>query len=410
MYNLDNLIKKYIIWGYFFCYPLINAFIPNIDLGIVELNPFRIFLIIPIIYLFILFFNNRGHLRISKENIYLFLYVVFAIFNSWRQDHYAIANVINFSFPFLLLLCFENLNFNKDDLKIFYRMISVLAVIVFIVSFIQNYLNRSFYSGIRGVRWLERYTYGEEQYRHASIFRSIDFYQAGIAIGVLCLIFLFLNHKKFKYIYSGLFVLMTISTYFTYTRSNWIIPLIGISWFVFFKPFKEKILIVSGGIILILILYLSFFSQLEKSGFYRERVTVRTYEGRFESLDVYMKHFFGKNMLLGFGIDSDYSGMFKEYGRPEVHNGYLEILFQNGLFGVFLYFSFWYYILKKGILLFNISGNGVFIAFISVLAAVNLVYKFISMSHYGFHMLIFYLYINYRIFYKNKKNLMIHDE
>ncbi len=403
MLNFEGFIKKYIIWGYFLCYPLINAFIPNINLGVVQLSPFRIFLIIPITYLVLLFFNNKGSLKISRENSYLFFYVIFSIFNNWRQDHFVISNVINYSFPFLLLLCFDNLSFLEEDLKRFYRMISVLAIIVFIASFIQNYIQPSFYVGIRGVRWLERYMYGGDHFRHASIFRSIGFYQAGVAIGVLCLIFLFLNYKKLNFKYLVLFVLMVLSTFFTYTRSNWIIPLIGIGWFVLFKPFKQKVLIVSGGLIILMTLYVSLFSQLEQSNLYRDRVISNTYEGRFESIEVYMKHFFGRNMLLGFGIDSGYSDLFREYGRPEAHNGYLEVLFRNGLLGVFLFFGFWYYILKKGIIVYKISGNGIFIAFISVFATINMVYKFISISHYGYHMLIFYLYMTYRLLYKNEE-------
>ena len=207
MYNLNNVIKKYIIWGYFFFYPLVNGFIPNIDFGIVELDPFRLFLIIPIIYLFVLFFEKKGVLRISKENIFLFFYTFFALLNSWMQGHFIIANVINYSFPFLFLLCFDNLNFVKKDLENFYTMINVLAILVFFTSLIQKYIDHSFFSFSRGAQMLERYTYGGDQYRNASIFRSIDFYQAGIAIGVLCLIFLFLNHKKFNFLYSGLLFL-----------------------------------------------------------------------------------------------------------------------------------------------------------------------------------------------------------
>jgi len=44
------------------------------------------------------------------------------------------------------------------------------------------------------------------------------------------------------------------------------------------------------------------------------------------SVEVYMKHFYGKNMVLGFGVGSYTSQLFREYGRPEVHNGYLEVL------------------------------------------------------------------------------------
>lgn len=404
MQSTENLIKKYVIWGYFFCYPLVNAFIPNINLGVVQLNPFRIFLIIPIVYLFFLFLENKGRLIISKENIYLFFYVLFAIFNSWRQDQFIIANVINMTFPFLFLLCFDNLKLSKKDLNQFLNMISILAVFVFSASIIQNYINRSFYSGIRGARWLERYLYGGEHYRHASIFRSIDFYQAGIAIGVLCLIFLFLNNKKFNFKYITLFILMVASTYYTYTRSNWLIPLIGICWFIWFKPFKQKVLILSVGILILFVLYISFYSTLENSDFFKERVTVNTYEGRFESINIYMEHFFGKNMILGFGVDSSISGVFQQYRRPEVHNGYLEVIFQNGILGFILYFAFWFHILKKGILVYKKSGNGVFIAFISILAIVNMVYKFINMNHYGFHLIIFYLYLNYKIYLKVEEN------
>ena len=51
------------------------------------------------------------------------------------------------------------------------------------------------------------------------------------------------------------------------------------------------------------------------------------------------------------------------------------------------------------------SGNGIFVSFIAVFAAINIVYKFININHYEYHMLIFYLYMSYRLLYKNDGKL-----
>ncbi len=393
---LNLRVKQYILWVYFLLYPLTNAFFPNLNLGVVELNPFRVYLLLPLAFLVHLFVQNKGRLKISKESSFLLLYVIFALGNSWFKGHFIIPNVLNYMFPVLFIVVFENLDYEEADEKRFLRVMSILTVIVLAVSLVQNYVNHAFYAGVRGQRWLYRYQdFG--QFRNASIFRSIDFYQAGVAIGVLCLIFLFLNHEKARLKNLALCFMMVIATYLTYTRSNWIIPLIGFMVFVYFKPLHKKVALVVVTGLLAVVVYIMVLPKLQESEMYRNRVAASTYEGRFHSLDVYFTHFWGRNMLTGFGIDSGYSGLFRDFERPEVHNGYLEILFRDGFIGMFLYFGFWYYVFKRGYLVAKVTGNGVFIAFILVFLAGNFIYKFITMAHYGYHVILFYLNIMYRV-------------
>lgn len=392
----NSLVKRYIIWAYFLLYPLTNAWFPNLDLGVVEFNPVRIYMLLPLAYLAHLFIINKGRVRISKESLFLLLYTLFSLYNSWIKGNFIIANILNLMFPVLFIIVFENLDYDEKDLAKFYRMLSILAVIVVAVSLYQNFVDNRFYAGIRGERWLERYVdYGV--YRHSSIFRSIDFYQAGMAIGLMCVLFMFLNFEKLKPKYLALCLMMLISTYYTLTRSNWIIPMFGLFFFVYYKPLRKKL----GYLIVIafvsLMLYVWVLPKIQESETYRNRVVTNTYEGRFVSLEVYYEHFFGRNMITGFGIDSGYSGMFRTFRRPEVHNGYLEILFRDGLIGVFLYFGFWYYVYRRGKLIHRFTGNGVFIVFIVVFLASNFIYKFISMAHFGYHLMLFYMNILYQI-------------
>ncbi|MCP5101841.1 MAG: O-antigen ligase family protein [bacterium] len=400
---MNRKIKLYIIWVYFLIYPLTNAYLPDIDMGVVRFNPHRLFLILPVLYLFHLFVINRGRIKFSKEVSFLFFYTLFAIFNSWRTGNFAMPSLINFFFPVFLILVIENLEFREDDFVMFYRMLAILAAAVFVVSLIQVFMDHSFYIGTRRLSRISRYTFGHSgHFRHVSLFRSIDFYQGGLAIGMLCLIFMFENFKKIKLKYLALCFMMLISTFFTYTRSNWLIPLIGIMLFIHYKPWNKKIVIIFIVFLLSLILYIQFFSQLQQSVVYRERVTEGTYEGRFISIEIYFKHFWGKNMLMGHGIDSRTANAFRPYGRSEAHNGYLEILFRGGFIGFFLYFAFWYYLYRRGKLVLKKTGNGVFVAFILVFLASNFVFKFVHMNHYGYHLMIFYLHMCYQVYVKKE--------
>ncbi|MCP4217238.1 MAG: O-antigen ligase family protein, partial [bacterium] len=279
---------------------------------------------------------------------------------------------------------------------------TLLVIAVFVVSLVQKFYRHTFYSGIRRQWSVLRYTFAGGHYRHASIFRSIDFYQAGIAIGMLCLIFMFLSYEKFRLKESILSFMMMASAFLTYTRSNWIIPLIGFAFFINFKPFKKKFGLIVTSIILGVIFYLNLFPQMAESDLYRDRVTVDTYEGRFVSIEVYFRYFWGRNMFLGFGIDSGYSGEFRAYGRPEVHNGYLEVLFRDGFLGVFLYFGFWYFVFKRAVVIFKATGNGLFITFVGIFIFSNFIYKFINMGHFGYLLMLLYMYMWYDIHVKGK--------
>lgn len=393
---LNLRIKQYITWVYFLIYPLTNAFFPNLDLGVVEFNPFRIFLLIPLAYLLHVFLINHGRIRISREMIFIGAYTVFTLVNSWWTENFIPANVMNLTFPVLFMLTMENLDYEEKDLDRFFRMLTILATVVFAVSLIQQFIDPFFYAGVRGQRWLYRYMdFG--QGRHSSIFRSIDFYQGGVAMGMMCLIFMFKNAGKFSLKYTTLCGMMLVCIYLTLTRSNWLIPMIGFMVFVWYKPAHKKAGILTVTLLASLVIYFVIFPIIEASEVYQRRVAATTYEGRFQSLEVYMEHFFGKNLLTGFGIDSGYAGVFRAFDRPEVHIGYLEVLFQNGLVGIFLYSGFWFYFFKRGRIVRKFTGNAVFIPVVLMFLAINTVYKFISMSHYGYHMMFFYLIMLYRL-------------
>lgn len=400
--KVNRIVKNYIIWIYFLIYPITNAYVPDINLGFIKMTAFRIFLLVPLLYLVHLFIANHWRIKISKESSFMVAYVGFALFNSWRVNNFKLANLVNYVFPVLFIIVIENLDFEEEDFARFFRMLTILAIPVFLATLVQKYVNHSFYSGFKHMWTLDRYTFGGEHFRHASLFRSIDFYQAGVAIGVMCIIFMYLNFEKARLKYLVLCFMMLISTFFTYTRSNWLIPVIGFILFIHFKPWRKKIGYILAVLVFAIIFYIQFLPQLQQSELYTQRVTVGTYEGRFVSLDIYFKHFWGRNILFGFGVESVESDEFKAYGRPEVHNGYVETFFQNGLVGFFLYFAFWYYLFKRSRIVYKYTGNGVFLVFIAVFLVSNFVFKFISMAHYGYHMMIFYLHMCYQVQVKAK--------
>jgi O-antigen ligase len=393
-------VKNYIIWGFFFLYPLSAAHLRTYDFGFVQLDAFRIYVVLPILYLLHLFLRNRK-IRISKESSLMFFYVVFLVFNSFRVNYLQVAEVLNYALPVLFIIVFENLDYEEADFPRFYRMLFLLTAAVFAVSLYQKFIDPNFYLGEKRVdRYGIKYIAFGNTYRNSSLFGAIDFYQAGIAIGMLCLIFMYLNFERIQPRYLALCFMMLISVFFTYTRSTWMIPLIGFILFVHFKPWKKKVglilLLMVGG----LIFYFKFMPSLQQSEMYEERVTTETYESRFRRIELYVENFLGRKMVIGFGKDS--GAEFRDLGYGEVHNGFLEVLFRNGLVGMFLYFGFWYYVFKRSRLIYKHTGNGVFIAFVVVFLASNFIYKFINMGHYGYLLMLFYMNMYYHVYVKNK--------
>ena len=102
-------------------------------------------------------------------------------------------------------------------------------------------------------------------------------------------------------------------------------------------------------------------------------------------------YFLNQNLLFGRGIDSRASGDFLQFGRPEVHNGYFEVLYQNGIIGFVIFALFWYFLYKKGKNIYERTENPVFIVFIIIFLVINLTFKFIYLNYFGFLMFIFYM-------------------
>ncbi|MHA1381770.1 MAG: O-antigen ligase family protein [Candidatus Helarchaeota archaeon] len=396
-YQIENLIKKYYIYVYVFTFPLLAILIPVIKIGPLSLNSSRFFLIPSVLLLIILYIKDFHNVKISKIGKYLIIYYSYLIINSATRGFFQKAEIIDFLFPITFIILMDNVGYNKSDFLEFKKVVSILAVIIFIVSFLQLVFNPLIY--IKKSRLEEQaklLVYGNI-YRNESIFAGIKLYEGAIAIICLFIIFLFLNSKKYNLNYLLVGGLLTFSAFVTFTRSVWFLIIMISMYFLYYKYKKRMIIVLWVILFFTLIIYSIYFPAFQNSKLYQERLVQNTYMGRITSLKIYFKHFIGKKVIFGHGSWSEVTGEFRPYGRGTIHNGFLDILFRSGLIGLFLFILFIYQIYRRGSAILNKTGNPVFIVFLIIFILINMTGEFMNIDYYGYLLMLFYMSMLYQI-------------
>jgi len=407
-FKLKEFIKIYVFF-FFLVFPFIGGYIPPFEILTINLTAERIFFFGFAFLLIFLFLKSGFKLKVSKVAFWLFAYDTYLILNRIIQSKFVQAEFLNFILPVGFLILIENLEFTENDLKIFKKILIIVAVGTFIASFIQITVNPYFYQGSQEwtEEFLERYRVTQSLYRNASIYVGLGRNEGGIAMGYLAMFFMFLNFKKYSVKYIIVTGMMLFCSLITFTRYVWLMPIIGLMYFLHYKYRKNKFLIFTTVGLIFIIGYVLFFASIEKTTVYQERAIADTYWGRIESSSIFFKFFFSQKPIFGYGISSWGYDKFRVMYPIGIHVGLFDIIFRGGLIAFSLYFIFLYQIYKRGLTIFKKTGNPIFLAFIAVFLVINMTAGFINIDYYGYYIMLFYLTMSYKLYVRNMKPVRV---
>ena len=407
-FELKKLAKIYVFF-FFLVFPFIGGYIPPFEILTVNLTAERIFFFGFAFLLIFIFLKSGFKLKVSKVALWLFVYDTYLILNQIIQSKFVQAEFLNFILPVGLLILIENLEFTENDLKIFKKILIIVAVGTFIASFIQLTINPYFYKGIeeKTIDFLEHYRVEPGLYRNGSIYVGLGQNEGGIAMGYLAIFFMFLNFYKYNFKYIILTGMILFCSLITFARYVWLMTIIGLMYFIYYKYRRHRFVTFAIVGLVLIMGYVLFFANIEKTTVYQERAIADTYLGRIESSSIFFKFFFSEKPIFGYGISSWGYDKFIMMYPIGIHVGLFDIIFRGGLVALSLYFIFLYQIYKRGLTIFKKTGNPIFLVFIAVFLVINMTAGFINIDYYGYYIMLFYLTMSYKLYVRNMKPVRV---
>ncbi len=391
--------KKY-AWAFLILLPFAGGFVPEFKAGPLSLEGERLLLVGTVLCLIYLFIKNDFVLKVSSLTAWLFAYYMYLFVNRLLQDTLVLPEVINFSFPILLMLYIDNLDFKLEDYKKFTIIMTIVGVGSAIASFVQLTIDPLFYSG-GDQEVIDQILYYEVMpgvYRNNSLYRGLGTNEGAIALGCLSTLMLFQNFYRVQNKYLIITGMLVFAVFVVFAKYCWLMFLVSLMFFMYFKYPKSRIsLMIIGGIVLFFI-YFFLFDQIEQSSIYKNRISVETYTGRTESTKIFFETFFARKPVFGFGVSS---WDFPEYLRMfyiGIHVGIFDTLFRGGVIGLLLLLMFWLQVGLKSYRIFVKTGNPMFFAFILNYILINFTAVLIPIDYYGYYIMLFALAMYYKLF------------
>ncbi len=396
--TVESVGKYAIILGYVLVYPLTAFLVPEVDAGPLRLDAGRAFLLLFWGVFFMLALKNPRKIKICKIALAMIAYNLYLLISSWMSGIFYKNEVVNFLLPVGIVLLMDNIEYQPRDLVVFEKVAALLVVVVAVVSVLQITVDPYLFSSAYADDGTRLYQIDSALYRNRSVFAGIGMNEGGIAMGFLALIMMFKNFYKVRFKYLALSGMILFSVLVTFSRYVWLMPVIGMLFFIFYKFRGERKVAALVMIMAAVIVASSVYSSNPPAGVSTlENVAGRSVEGRIQSIDIYFRHFWGKRMIFGFGDWTQQSGAFFQYGRHTVHNGILDVLFRGGFVGLGLFFLVLYQIFRRGRMVFKRTGNPVFMAFVVIYLFINTTAGLNFFHYFGFLTMLFYLSIYYQV-------------
>ena len=385
------------ILGYALLFPLTAFIVPEINAGPLRLDAGRMFLVLFWGIFMVLLVKNPLKIRISRIAAAMLLYNLYLIVSSSLNGVFYRNEVVNFFLPLGFVLMLDNIDFSLRHLKLFEKVAAVLVVIVALVSLLQLTVDPYLFSSAFPDQGPRIYRVDRSLFRNRSVFAALGMNEGGIAMGFLALAMLFKNFYRIRLKYLLLSGLIMFSVLVTFSRYVWLMPVIGLLYFLYYKYRGERRVLA-----LVVVLFMavsaswmySYVSQRGDSAL--ETVAARSVDGRIQSIDIYFNHFWGRRMVFGFGDWTQQSGAFYPYGRHTVHNGILDVLFRGGFVGLGLFLLVMWQVFSKGREVFRRTGNPMFMAFVVIYLFINTTADLNFFHYFGFLFMLVYLSIYYR--------------
>jgi len=383
---IQNLSKFYLFFGILIVFPLASPFISSVELGALTLDSRRLF-IVPLLPFLLSAISSRNF-RISRLTLLILLALFYLIVRSLFNGNVYKVEVAQLIFLMIFLISLNNMQFNERDEKLFRWVIYTLAILSFIGSFIQFFINSDFYVYDTIENEMAKVAVKDEFFRNDSFFTALGS-EGWYAMGFLSVVILYLNYPKSHILQIVLHILMLFSVAVTFTRSAWIMPFVGYFFYIRRKKARRNILFFVV-ILSLVILVLSNVTTLlpNVSDVFVHRFSEKSYEGRIVSAQIFASHFFNQKIIFGYG---DWSSLyFYQYDRSTVHNALLDWLFRGGVVGLLFFLAIIYELYKIARHSLRVTQNPFLMAiwFMLVLLFVN---SSVTGFDYYWYLLIFIL-------------------
>lgn len=283
-----------------------------------------------------------------------------------------------------ILLIIENTKFNDKFIKYCLEIFKILAVITVIVSFIQFAIDSSFFEPATMMEAEKNWDY----LRNNSVWGYLSPLDIGLSFLPLIALLINANYQKQKYVQSIAWLLCAGLVAFM-NNSRWVLlnfMLLLLLPFFIVKDSKVKklTLTLSGALIVGLLLIGTMdFMKTDTQQYIADRMLSKTADSRLLALDLFSK-FFPHNPVFGTGVrfNPDLKIALAERSS-QLHVGYLSHLYEYGIVGSLLLFSFWIIVAKKFFRTAKLSGQyGVFVGFLCLIIG-NFTLVEYSMFHTG---------------------------
>ncbi len=396
--SVETVGKYAIILGYCLIFPLTAFIVPEVNAGPLRLDAARAFMVLFWGIFTVLMIKNPRKIRLCKIALSLIVYHLYLLIASGMNGIFYRNEVVNFFLPIGFVLLMDNIDFSMRHLVLFEKIISILVVVVAVVSFLQMTVDPYLFSSASPDQGSRLYQIDRSLFRNRSVFAGLGMNEGGVAMGFLALMALFKNFYRIRLKYLILTGLILFSVLVTFSRYVWLMPVIGLLFFLLYKYRGER----RALVFMVVILVISSVSWIYTTGLRSgdsalEAVAGRSVDGRIQSIDIYFRYFWGKRMLFGFGDWTLQSGAFYQYGRHTVHNGILDVLYRGGFIGLGLFFWVMAQIFQRGRVVFKRTGNPEFIAFVVIYLFINTTAGLNFFHYFGFLIMLFYLALYYRL-------------
>jgi hypothetical protein len=316
--------------------------------------------------------------------------------------------ILNFSRLLTILSIYLTVKYTADYgmFKAIYKALILVCCISCLVAFYQYTVDFSFFrTGFLRSAF-------ENKYRATGIFQS-EYYQSYFLICGILWTLHFLENKKIKFFLTALFISGVI---LTFHRMSWIILIASLGLYyirsskISFTPVIFSILTISAISFLSYTIISDRFRELSQNKIVKERLMDNTISGRMQQYNMVLKNF-DKHILFGFGNEKNeiyYRAMMLVGGKSwatgksgTIHNGFLYILFFNGLPAALLFFLFLVVSLKYYNRLINEDFFHIIVSLIIfIYFASNLTNSFEITSELGI-LFIFHLALGYAVKYRH---------
>ena len=405
-----EFFKKFAFF-FFLIFPFVGGWIPEFKMGPIMANGERVFMLLFLFFLLYLWLiENGGRIRFSKLTLAFIAFSVYMLLNRVIQDRFVPPELVNTILPIGFLVFIDNMQFQPKDLRIFTKVLVVVAIGTFGASFYQLFVDPYFYAGSDPsvIASINHYEVADGIYRNNSLYRGIGANEGAIAMGYLSVFFLFMNFYKYRPTYLLITFLLIFSVFVVFAKYCWLMFLIGFFFFLYYRYHRIRWVIFFLGAVGLFLIYFVVGDTIEQSTIYQNRVAASTYLGRTESTSIFFEKFFMRKPVFGFGMSSWDNPEYMSLFYIGIHVGLFDVLFRGGLVGTLLLGMVMYQVFTAGNEILRKTGNPIFIAFLLMYILINTTAVFIPFEYYGYYIMLFYLSLYYQVCIRDKHNASFH--